>query len=687
MRLTKVKLYNYRSFGESEQTINFDELTALIGNNSSGKTAALAALNTIFSENTSDRNLERSDFFLPKDRNPEDIEKQNLYVEAVFHFDELQNGESSTSYAIPTFFDSFVIDASGQAPYLRIRLEATWEEGSNIEGIIESSISYITCPEAGEITEKDRRIAKRHELSLIRMIYVPAVRDPSKQLRNASGSMMYQIMNSINWKDATKDNVKGIIQNLNDEFLKENGVSILKEAIHDEWEEYHSDSRYSNAELRFNSTNIDSAIKKAEVLFSPTVTGREYSIDEMGDGLRSLFYISMVDSMLDVEKKIQEEIDNGRDLSFSKTPPILTIVAVEEPENHIAPHLLGKLVSKLRNISIKGNSQTILTSHSPAIVKRVSPEELRYFRLLPETLSTQIHKITLPDKETLVEQYKYVKEAVKAYPELYFAKLVIFGEGDSEEILIPKFLEANGNGIDSSGISIVPLGGRHVNHFWRLLNNLKIPHVTLLDLDRERDGGGWGRIKYVIKQLIEQGYDREELLRVEKGVLTDQKLENMNTWDVKQTEIMKGWINMLEKYNVFFSSPLDIDFLMLENLKEKYKDTLSEKEGPRITNKDVNGKNVTVMIRDIENDEPESQVYQERIKCDIKNTLKECGGEGATYSDAQRKLMIWYTYFFLNRGKPSTHISALSQLDESDLLPNMPDVISRLIDAAKKLLN
>lgn len=686
MKLAKLKLCNYRSFGESEQIINFDELTALIGNNSSGKTAALNALNTIFSENSGDRNLSRCDFFLPKDQAPEDLEEQSLFIEAVFHFNELQEEQGPTTYAIPTFYDSFVVDKPGNAPYLRIRLEATWEKSSNIEGSIESKVFYITCPESEEIGEENKRIASRHDLNRIRMIYVPAVRDPSKQLKNASGSMMYQIMNSINWKDATKENVKGLIQDLNDEFLKESGVSILKNAVHDEWEEYHSDSRYSNAQLRFNSTNIESAIKRAEVLFSPTVTEREFSIDEMGDGLRSLFYISMVDSMLDVENKIRDEIENGKELSFSKTPPILTIVAVEEPENHIAPHLLGKLIGKLRDISKKCNAQTLLTSHSPAIVKRISPEELRYFRLIPDKLSTEVHYITLPDKEKLSEQYKYVKEAVKAYPELYFAKLVILGEGDSEEILLPKFLETNGDGVDSSGISIVPLGGRHVNHFWRLLNDLKIPHITLLDLDRERDGGGWGRIKYVIKQLIENGYDKKKLLKVEGGFLTIEELDEMNTWEVSLVDDMNSWIHFFEKYNIFFSSPLDIDFLMLENFEEEYKAILSKKEGPRIRKKNEE-ENTTIMIQDIENELSISSEYQERITCDVQNTLKECGGKGITYSDQQKRLMVWYNYFFLNRGKPSTHISVLSQLDDSDLTTNTPSVISRLIDTARKLLN
>ncbi len=104
MKLVKLKLYNYRSFGESEQIINFDELTALIGNNSSGKTAALNALNTIFSENSSDRILERGDFFLPKDKAPEDLEEQSLYVEAVFHFNELQKRKRIYYICYTNFF-------------------------------------------------------------------------------------------------------------------------------------------------------------------------------------------------------------------------------------------------------------------------------------------------------------------------------------------------------------------------------------------------------------------------------------------------------------------------------------------------------------------------------------------------------------------------------------------------------
>ena len=686
MRLSKLKLMNYRCFGSEEEVILIDDLTTFIGNNSAGKTAALSALNCMFSENSGDRILQRSDFHLPKEMDPDEMESQNLYVEAIFEFEELQSETESGEYAIPIFFQHLVVDNPGGLPYLRIRLEAVWEKSSTIEGSIDSKISYITCPESVEIEEKHRTPAARRDLDKIRVIYIPAVRDPSRQLKNASGTIMYQVMSSINWSEETKGNVKAKIKELNEQFESEKGVSMFGTSLAAQWKVYDSDDRYSTANLRFNSTDIETSIRKTEVVFEPTETGKEYTIDQMGDGLRSLFYISLVDSILDVEGKMQSELEaDPENTSFSRKPPILTIVALEEPENHIAPHLLGKLVGNLRNIAGKSNAQAIMTSHSPAIVKRVDPENLRYFRMDKEVLATRVRCITLPEKESAQDQYKYIKEAVQAYPELYFAKLVILGEGDSEEIILPKYWEALNGSVDVGGISIVPLGGRHVNHFWRLLNDLQIPHITLLDLDREREGGGWGRIKYVLKQLIANGHDRNALLTTDNGILTDEQLEAMSEWDVSDVATMQTWLDRLERYHVFFSAPLDIDFMMLEQMQSEYKKSLDTTEGPRLEVV-VNGKNKRILIQTIEGTGDYSTEYETRIKKDIKSTLKEEGGNGSTYSLKQQELMVWYTYFFLNRGKPSTHIAVLSRLSDEAIQDNIPPVLKRLMETAENIL-
>ena len=685
MKLSKLKLYNYRCFGDAEQVIDIDNITAFIGNNSTGKTAALLALNCLFSNNSNERILKRSDFHLPKGKNPDELETQDLYIEVVFTFHELENGKSG-EYTIPPFFQSLVVNEPQGKPYLRIRLEATWEKSNNAEGAIESKIYYITCPEKEEIQEENKTKADRRDLDRIRVIYVPAVRDPSKQLKNVSGTMMYQVMNNINWSDITKNKIKGKIDELNAQFLEEKGVSILGTSIHTQWKSYDSDTRYSNAQLRFNSTDIDASIKKSEIVFLPTVTGKECTIDDMSDGLRSLFYISLVDSILDVESKIREEIESDSEhMSFNHKPPILTIIALEEPENHIAPHLIGQLIFNLENIASKSNAQTVLTSHSTAIIKRIDPENLRYFRLDTNDCTTRIRAITLPNKEKLADQHKFIKEAVKAYPELYFAKLVILGEGDSEEIILPKFWSAKNGNVDSSGISIVPLGGRHVNHFWRLLNDLNIPHITLLDLDKERDGGGWGRIKYVLDQLIQNGVDKNELLKTNNGIMTDKELEGMLGWDVNAADTLQGWIDYLEKYNVFFSAPLDIDFLMLEHYGDVYREILSEKEGPRLM-VNINGKKQRKYIKSIEELGESYPEYEKRIIEDVQHALKECGGDGKTYTEEQKRLMVWYTYFFLNRGKPSTHIEALSKIEDKTMVASIPTVFSKIFAVAEKKL-
>lgn len=688
MRLDKVRLYNFRSFSK-EQIIKFDDLTTIIGNNSSGKTAALAALNIMFSQISNDRILKRSDFHVPKDIKPENMEKQELYIEAVFSFDEVESEEGEKSTAIPLFYNNMVIDSPKGKPLLRVRLTGLWEKSSNIDGSIESKIEYIVCPEDEEITDDNRVIAKRRDLDYIRVLYVPAVRDPSKQLKNVSGTMIHSILSTVRWSDKTKENIKTTIEQLNTHFVSENGVSLLNESIHNQWMNYDSDERYSNAVLRFNSTDIESSMKNSEVFFSPTVTEKEYTVDEMGDGLRSLFYISMVNSILDVETKIVEESEDADteddERSFVHIPPVLTIVAIEEPENHIAPQLLGKLILNLKSIAKKKNAQVIITSHSPAIVKRIDTENLRYFRMNKSEMCTLVKSISLPNKEKFEEQYKYIKEAVRAYPELYFAKMVVLGEGDSEEIILPRYLEAYGEELDTSGISVVPLGGRYVNHFWRLLSDLDIPYITLLDLDREREGGGWGRIKYATEQLIKNGINKKELLELEGGkVLSDAEFEKMHTWNVNDVDVMDGWISALENYNVYFSSPLDIDFMMLESIGDKYKASLESNEGPRIE-VEVGGKKHRYNIQKIDLTQYKKE-YLDHVNNDVKQTLKKEGGTGNTYTQEQKELMLWYNYFFLNRGKPTTHISVLSSMSDEELKNNTPEVISKIIDKTKTIL-
>jgi putative ATP-dependent endonuclease of the OLD family len=117
--------------------------------------------------------------------------------------------------------------------------------------------------------------------------------------------------------------------------------------------------------------------------------------------------------------------------------------------------------------------------------------------------------------------------------------------------------------------------------------------------------------------------------------------------------------------------------MLLEKYYEEYIDSLDKNEGPKLK---IN--NVTKKIADLSDEDYSSREYQERLTSDIRATLKQNGGDGRTYSTAQKQLMIWYNYFFLSKSKPVTHMRALEKLDFSKL--QLPEPLERLIDAIVK---
>lgn len=645
MKLTQLKLENFRSFGPFAETIDFNSITGLIGHNSAGKTAILSAIRVLLGN----LRLKQSDFHCVNEQSIEHIE---MKIEARFDFfDSSESQEECGETSIPTFFETLTIQNEGENPYIRIVLDAKWTPSNSPEGDIDSSISFITSSD-----DDTKRVPMTAFFrSKIDVIYIPAIRNPYEQLNNAAGTILWRLLKQINWKESDKLDISQKIDSLDRAISDQDGISLIEETISAQWKIYHNDNRFSDAKIKFGSTDLNKILKKLEVEFSPGPHNRSYKIGDLGDGLQSLFYFSLIDAFLKTEEKGLKEISKNideNDRTLNVSPPELTILLVEEPENHINPQLLGNALSNLRSISKNENSQVVFTSHNPSVVKRIDPEEIRHVRMESLFESSVVNKLVLPDRES--DAYKYVKNAVIAYPELYFSSLIILGEGDSEEIIIPFFLKEKYPNLDSVGISVVPLGGRHVNHFWRLLNQLQIPYITLLDFDLERYGGGWSRIKYALKELIKIDPAVGEVeMKNSKTTIAD-IIDNL---DKREDNNYKGWLNFLKESSIYYSYPLDVDFLMLENYKNDYIETLSSNEGPFV---EIGGKRIK--MQNISDEEKTTEEFKSKRDVSIRNTLKEHGGSGEGYSDTQKELMIWYDYFFLGRGKPVTHRLALNDI-------------------------
>lgn len=682
MRLVKVILDGFRSFG-TKTSIDIDELTAFIGGNGVGKTTVLLALNKMFSANASDRIIKASDFFMNPQNTDVPVLERKLSCEAIFEMSSADTDANRAASA--TFFSHLAVNGEGEKPILRIRLTARWIAQGPADGTIDSKISYVVSSLNTNAKDENLTEATRFDLNNIRMIYVPAVRDPDKQLGRSSSSILARLINNIHWEKETIDKIEGKMAELNQAVLGESGAKLISEAISNSWKSYYQDPRFSEVSLTMNSNSIGELTKKIHMNFESTVSGRKYLPEEMGDGTRSLFYISNVASVLSIESQLSKSTNPfAGEPSIYSQQPALTIVAIEEPENHISPHLLGKLIVQLRNISELDNAQVLITSHSPAIVKRVEPESIRYFRIDNRNGISEAHALSLPNRESDVEAYKFVKQAVYIYPELYFARLVILGEGESEEIVLESLFRKAHGPLDTAGISIVPLGGRFVNHLWKLLDTLHIPYVTLLDLDVERKGGGWGRVAYILQEIIKlDGNIRlpiESNQAIDGNYIDHLKSREIHTQDDKR--ILDEVVLALEEYHVYYSNPLDLDFAMLEKNPDLYKATAGEGHGPRIND---NGSKVLFdEYFDQHQNDPDAD---QRIGEAVRQSLKKEGGKGDSYSDEQKKLMAWYNYLFLGKGKPITHILALADMPGDEVRDCTPKFIERLEDDVLRQLD
>jgi putative ATP-dependent endonuclease of the OLD family len=658
MRISSLKLINFRSFGPEPQVMVFDSrLNTFIGLNSAGKTTALEALRKMFGK-YGDQQFYKEDFHIADDEDSSTITGKDLSIEARIEFEK---GDK----AIASFFSDMVIDDIDSDPYIRLRLEAKWTRSAiDDQGDIDARLFFIGVPESEPEDAESKKEYPRHYRKLIEIFYVPAIRKPAEQLKYASGSILYRVLNNLKYSEKFREDFEKKSEDINELFKKVEGFENIQDTLQNLWEEFHKDSRYKEANLSFSNSDIESILNKIEIHFTPGPGGhRKFKVDDLGDGYRSLFYLTLVCALLELESEndLEDEIDE-------LTRPLLTILAIEEPENHIAPQLLGRVIRILDDLADNENIQIFLTSHTPAIVKRIDPESLYHFRI-NEDGATEINQIELPDKES--DAYKYVKEAVQNYPEIYFAKLVVIGEGDSEEVIFNRLMKTLDTDFDDNLITFAPLGHRFVNHIWELLSTLHIPYVTLLDLDLEREGGGWGRIKYALTQLIKVDIDKKELLAIKDGVLSDKDLEKMHLRDNSYSKRMPQWIRRLENYHVFFSAPLDIDLLMLESYPGYYTDEISYP--------DANGPNIP--------DEKKNEAkYEKYLTGAVQATLKSEDATGELYSTDQKKLMIWYRYHFLGRGKPVTHITVLPEISDKILKRNLPDVFTKIFKViAEKL--
>ena len=627
MKLKCIRLSNFQCFGPEPTELSLEALTFLIGPNGSGKTSAMQALCRLFAFDPTLRRIKKSDFHIPHDE--EDApDERNLWVEADFLFPELQDdaGEHPT---IPSHFGHMRLDEADGIPRVRYRLDASLDA----DGDIEDSLQYVLDLNLDGSPLSTARVS-RAERNVIQVHYLPARRDPAEHIAFGTNALLGRLLRAVDW-DAERATIKVLTEQISNSLATNESIASLSDKLSNVWKGLHKGNYFADPSITFVASEIEALLRHLSVSFAPGHDEQLVDFSRLSDGQKSMLYLSLVLS----SQAIGRAVLRGEDSSFDPDklkPAVFTLIAVEEPENSLSPHYLGRIVSALNTLAGDEDAQAVIATHAPSMLRRVAPESIRYLRL-SEARQTHVTGIEMPPVAD--EAHKFVREAVQAFPELYFSRLVILGEGDSEEIVLPRILKAKGTPVDENAISVVPLGGRHVNHFWRLLTALNLPFITLLDMDLARHQGGWGRVKYANDQLGKYSPDKQ--LPSDWGI---------PKWNDEKDKLLDygNYIEALEERGVFLSSPMDLDFAMLQSFPDAY--GLDDAD----------------------------QILPDESK--IKAVLGDSYNGFDQYTDVEKKLFITYHKLFKLGSKPAAHINSLSKLTDAELLANMPPSLGRLAD-------
>lgn len=225
------------------------------------------------------------------------------------------------------------------------------------------------------------------------------------------------------------------------------------------------------------------------------------------------------------------------------------IVLIEEPENHLHPRLIKKLMKRIKEISEKQKKQFFITTHSPFVIDSGLLSDVWF--IWQEEGRTKIKRVA--DKKELGS--KFFQMGINP-GDFLLSNFILIVEGSSDSIFLRGVAGKLGKSFGEGGITIIDAGGdtkEEPNYqLWvEVCQNVPLPVRLLLDKSSSK----------LKKKLIKNGVKEEDIKIWERGDIEDfyprrlivefakqQKVKELREEDVPSEEdVPKG--QTVEKLN------------------------------------------------------------------------------------------------------------------------------------------
>lgn len=427
IRLQSVRVKGFRGFRNIE--VDFENTTVLVGTNNAGKTTLLKALQLALNNS---HFISNDDFFYCEEYIDDTIVIDVLFVP----LDEAHN-----------ITDQFNDDWNNVFKADRIGISATGNQIMAFRTIIKESNKtfrkqqfYIDQWEAflnEEVNWYDNEYD--NELSFyfdeIPFFYLEANRDILEDIKSKS-SYLGRILSSLEFSSENKQIIEALISELNSTTIDSSDILTELETTLKELDTA-MDNTNNTVQLTPFTKKVRDLNKGIRINYS------EFSMDYHGMGTRSWSSLLVLKSFLNLNHKIYEA--NGK--------TYYPILAIEEPESHLHPNAQKKLYSQINEIV----GQKIISTHSNYIASNARINEIRSISKNKDII--KIGKVLNSDFES--EELRQIqRQVINTRGEMYFSKLVILFEGETEEQVLPLLVKKHFN-IDyvSLGVNFIGVGG------------------------------------------------------------------------------------------------------------------------------------------------------------------------------------------------------------------------------------